>query len=239
MAMQLIKQVPKSVLCVFAHPDDADIGAGGTIATWAQKGAAVTLIIACLGEKGTTDSLISTERLSQLRVKEISEASKCLGVSLVESFSIPDGEVENDLVLRGRIVERLRSLQPQVVLTHDPTATFFGSTYFNHRDHRELGFAVLDSVFPASHLPHYFPEAGAPHRVSTVLLSGTQEPNVAIDISLGLELKTKAVLSHRTQVGGRFVRLGESIDTTAKTLGRRLGVPYAETFRRIVNQVES
>ena len=96
----------------------------------------------------------------------------------------------------------VRRLRPDVVLGPDPTATFFGEVYVNHRDHRETGWALLDAVAPAAAMPLYFPEQGAPHQVSVLLLSGTHEPDVVVDVSASIDAKVKAVLAHASQTGG-------------------------------------
>ena len=101
----------------------------------------------------------------------------------------------------------MRALRPDVVCGHDPTAVFFGQTYFNHRDHRIAGASLLDAVAPAAALAHYFPEAGPPHQVATVLLSGTLEPDEWVDVADTIETKVAAVECHRTsstaRTGGR------------------------------------
>ena len=94
-------------------------------------------------------------------------------------------------------------LKPEVVLGPDPTATFFGEVYVNHRDHRETGWALLDAVAPAAAMPLYFPEQGPPHQVSVLLLSGTHEPDVVVDVSRTIDTKVKAMLAHASQLGGR------------------------------------
>ena len=113
----------------------------------------------------------------------------------------------------------------------DPTATFFGRTYVNHRDHRVVGWAVLDAVAPAARMPLYFPDRGAPHRVSQVFLSGTLEPDVFVDIGPGLAAKTSALDCHRSQLGDAAEVLATVISQRAEDAGRRAGVRYAEAFR--------
>ena len=89
------------------------------------------------------------------------------------------------------------------MLGPDPTATFFGEVYVNHRDHRETGWALLDAVAPAAAMPLYFPEQGPPHQVSVLLLSGTHEPDVVVDVSRTIDIKVKAVLRARLPSGRR------------------------------------
>src|SRR5207302_1574733 len=68
-------------------------------------------------------------------------------------------------------------------------------------DHRNVGWAALDAVAPAASNPHYFPDAGPVHQVSVVLLSGTLEPNVWVDIGDTLGVKIEALLRHKSQLG--------------------------------------
>ena len=234
--MRIMAETPARALCVFAHPDDADIGAGGTIARWSRGGSEVCLVVAARGEKGTTDQMAEPGALAAKRATELAAAAAELGVARVEMLGYGDGEVENTSELRERLVRMVREFRPEVVLSHDPTAIFFGATYFNHRDHRELGFAILDAVFPASHLPLYFPQAGPAYRVPLVLLSGTLEGQVAVDVLGTLEAKQRAVAAHSSQVGKRGREVERSIEATARGLGRRVGLQAAEIFREMRNE---
>lgn len=223
--------IPKTVLAFYAHPDDADVSCGATLALWSRKGAKVNLVICAKGEKGSRDEQASPTELEDLRIAEVSAASKIIGITELRWLSIPDGEVENSIALREAIVGLVRQFRPDTVLCPDPTAVFFGSGYFNHRDHRELGWAVMDAVSPASALPHYFRSQGKPHQVSTVLLSGTLEPDVVIDVSDTIEAKLEAVLCHASQIEDRGEWMREVISTRAQETGRKFGVSHAESFR--------
>jgi LmbE family N-acetylglucosaminyl deacetylase len=154
-------------------------------------------------------------------------------LATVANLGFPDGELlDSDEFLRT-LVARVRALRPDVVCGHDPTAIFFGQDYFNHRDHRIAGLALLDAVAPAAALPHYFPDAGPPHQVSTVLLSGTLEPDDWVDVSDTIETKAAAVECHRSQFAGQGGWAGEAVRRRAAEEGRRAGVAYAEGFRRL------
>jgi LmbE family N-acetylglucosaminyl deacetylase len=119
------------------------------------------------------------------------------------------------------------------VLCPDPTAVLFGQQYFNHRDHRVTGWAALDAVSPAAGLPHYFPDAGAAHQVPLVLLSGTLEPDVWVDISATIEAKGEAVARHRSQFPDGIEWAATAVRLGAEEAGRRAGVAFAEGFRRL------
>jgi LmbE family N-acetylglucosaminyl deacetylase len=110
----------------------------------------------------------------------------------------------------------------------------FGDGYVAHVDHRAIGWATLDAVAPMAASPHYFPDRGAAHQVSTLLLSGTLEPDVWIDIGDALDAKVAALFAHRSQLADDAEGwLGDFVRHRAEQEGRRAGVPHAEAFRRI------
>ncbi len=229
----MIDGTPGVVLAVYAHPDDADVGCGGTLARWSKAGSAVHLVVCTDGGKGTADPAVVPAQLAAERTGELEASSALIGLSSVENLGYPDGELADTEGFRRTLVERVRALRPEVVCGHDPSALFFGQDYVNHRDHRIAGAALLDAVAPASALPHYFPDAGPPHQVSTVLLSGTLEPDEWIDVTDTIETKAAAVECHRTQFAGQSGWAGEAVRRRAAEEGRRAGVAYAEGFRRL------
>ncbi|TAN30407.1 MAG: hypothetical protein EPN30_01035 [Actinomycetota bacterium] len=189
------------------------------------------LVVCTKGEKGTIDASRDIAKLEADRHLELERAGKIVGVSQMIGLSIPDGCIENSAIFRARIVHLIREFKPEAVLCPDPTAVFFGSGYFNHRDHRELGWAVLDAVSPAAGLPHYFPSEGPAHQVATVLLSGSLEADAFIDVTRSIEKKLDAVLCHESQIGDRQDWMREVISTRAKETGKSVGVGFAEAFR--------
>ena len=108
----------------------------------------------------------------------------------------------------SRIVRRVR---PEVVVCPDPTALYFGDGWVNHRDHRVCGFAVLDAVAPAAASPLYFPDAGPPHQVRAVYLTGTLEPDTAVAITDVLAVKAAALACHQSQLGALAEGQGELV----------------------------
>ncbi len=231
-----MEETPSVVLAVYAHPDDADVGCGGSLARWAKAGSDVHLVVCTDGGKGTSDPGIVPSELVEERVGELEASSVLIGLRSVENLGLPDGELVDSTAFRGELVRRVRALRPDLVCGHDPSALFFGRDYVNHRDHRILGLALLDAVAPAAALPHYFPEAGPPHQVATVLLSGTLEPDEWVDVTDTIETKAAAVECHRTQFagsGGSAGWAGEAVCRRAAEEGRRAGVEYAEGFRRL------
>jgi LmbE family N-acetylglucosaminyl deacetylase len=219
------------VLAVYAHPDDPEVSCAGTLARWADEGAEVHLVICARGDKGSHDAGVDPVELTAVRAAEADAAATVLGLTAHENLGLPDGEVDNTRELRGRLVERIRALRPDVVVSCDPTAVFFGSRYVNHHDHRGVGFAVLDACAPAASSPLYFPDAGQPHRVPTVYLSGTLHPDTWEDIATTLDRKVEALRCHRSQVGDDLELVGEVVRRRASSAGAEAGLAHAEAFR--------
>jgi LmbE family N-acetylglucosaminyl deacetylase len=230
--------IPTRALAVYAHPDDPEISAGGTLARWAAAGCEVWVLITTRGDKGTQDPDVDGEALTALRVEETAKAADLLGFAGTRHLDYPDGELDDDHALRGSIVRVIREVQPDVVLCPDPTAVFFGDGYYNHRDHRVTGWATLDAVAPAAGNPHYFPQHVADglsvHHVGAVYLSGTLEPNCWIDISETLERKIDALFCHASQLpdeAGEWFR--DFLRERAEDAGAAASVKYAEPFRKL------
>ncbi len=230
---QLLETVPEKVLAIYAHPDDPDVSCGGTLARFAQHGSEVHVVLCTNGDKGTTDPAVDPRQLARRRAAECAEAAKHLGLADQSVLGYRDGELTDDEAFRGELVSWIRRLRPTMVLCPDPTAVFFGEDYFNHRDHRIVGFAVLDALSPAAALPLYFPDAGAVHQVETVLLSGTLEPTLWVDVSTTIDEKAAAVSCHRSQFADDGEWAANAVRTRAAEDGRRAGVPFAEGFRRL------
>ncbi|MEO7429630.1 MAG: PIG-L deacetylase family protein [Acidimicrobiales bacterium] len=224
--------IPERALAIYAHPDDPEVGCGGTLARWAASGAEVHLVIANRGDKGSADPTTDPDALAAHRADEVARAADVLGLAGVEHLGYPDGEMDNDAPLRARLIEVIRRRQPDALVAPDPTAIFFGDSYVNHRDHRQLGWAVLDSLVPAAS-PLYVPDAGPAHQVGLVLLSGTLEADAWIDIAEVLDRKVAAVVCHESRLGGDPDVVASLLEHRATEEGRRSGLTHAEAFRRL------
>ena len=225
--------IPPRALAVYAHPDDPEISCGATLARWAAGGSEVHVLVLTRGEKGSKDPAVDPDELAERRGREMDAAEEVLRLTGHERLGIDDGELQNSPAVRERIVAAIRRARPDGVVCPDPTAVIFGDTYFNHSDHRTAGWATLDAVSPAAGNPHYFPAAGPPHAVGAVLLSGTLEPNVWVDVSDALETKVDALLCHASQLDGSEDLFREVLHRRAEAEGRTAGVRYAESFRRL------
>lgn len=234
---ELVEAVPNVVLAVYAHPNDADVSCGGTLAYWASRGCKIHLLVCTDGAKGTLDPDVNPFEFAATRATELRDAAEALNLSSHRILGYGDGELIGAEPLRAELVAWVRRIRPDYVLGHDPTAVFFGQEYFNHSDHRVAGWALLDAVSPAAGLPHYYPDAGPPHQVATVFLSGTLHPDVWVDIGSTVGTKVEAVHCHRsqidTQVPGSNDWIREIVLQRAREAGRMAGIEFAEGFRRI------
>ena len=228
---QLVEEVPARALAVYAHPDDPEVSCGGTLARWAQGGAEVHVVICTQGDKGSSDPRVRPQELAGRRAGEVAAAAAALNLAGHHLLGHPDGEIDNSAPVRAELVGLVRRLRPQVVVCPDPTAVLFGSSYFNHRDHRVVGWSTLDSVAPAAANPHYFPDQGPPHQVDAVYLSGTLDPDTWVDVTASIEAKARALLCHESQLGETGEWLHQAVRQRAEDAGRQAGVAYAEGFR--------
>lgn len=228
----LVDHIPARATAVYAHPDDPDVSCGGTLATWSKAGCEVELVICAAGEKGSSDPSTDPVALAARRKGEVLAAAEILGVARTRFLGRPDGELQNGPELRAELVAAIRASRPEAVVCPDPLAVFFGDHYFNHRDHREVGFATLDATLEAS-MPLYHPTAGPPHRVLEIYLSGSLEASAWVDISGAVDVKAAAVACHRSQIGETAEWLRTAVRERADEAGREAGVPYAESFRRV------
>ncbi len=234
MAPDRFSTLPARALAVYAHPDDPEISCGGTLAAWAAAGAEVHALTCTRGDKGSPDPSADPDELSARRAEEVTAAARELGLAGHTQLDVDDGEIENSTAVRALIVAAIRRVRPDVVVCPDPTAVIFGDTYFNHRDHRMVGWAALDAVAPAAGNPHYFPEAGPAHQVTTVLLSGTLAPNIWVDVAGALDTKVAALACHHSQLGSEGEEwLRAVITARAEDDGRAGGTRLAEGFRRL------
>jgi LmbE family N-acetylglucosaminyl deacetylase len=229
---ELVSVDGAKVLAVYAHPDDPEVSCGGTLRRVAATQGEAHLVVCCRGDKGTVAPGEQAVELAARRRAEVETAAAILGLASIEFLDLPDGEFDNTRSERALLVGHIRAVAPEVVICPDPTAVFFGDSYFNHRDHRMVGWATLDACAPAASSELYFPEAGPPHQVSTVLMSGTLEPDAYVDVEGYLDAKIGAVSAHGSQIP-EGTDVSEHLRRRASEEGVQVGVADAESFRRL------
>ena len=232
------------VLAVFAHPDDAEISAGSTLAKWCAAGREVHLLVLTNGDRGSNDASVDRAELARTRARETEAAARVLGLASIGILDVHDGELENTAEVREHVVRSIRQLRPSAIVSCDPTAWFFevdrdtttGWEFFNHSDHRAAGAVALDAVFPGAGNPHFFPQHLAEGletwSVTDIWLGWTLEPNHHEDVTGFLETKLAALGEHRSQVeGGLLGFFEEWIPKETEAAGAKIGVRHAESFR--------
>jgi len=226
------------VLGVFAHPDDAEISAGGVLRKWVLSGREVHLLVLTNGDRGSDDAKRDRAELAATRKQETQDAADVLGLKSVRLLDIHDGDLVNTKDVQAEVSLAVRQVRPETVLTCDPTAWFFEDRYFNHSDHRTAGAIALDGVFPGAGNPHFFTEQLVdglePWNVPKVWLGWTNEPNRYEDITGLIDTKIAALAAHRSQVEGDLLGFFEEwLPKDAVETGKKLGVEHAEAFRVI------
>lgn len=229
------------VLVIVAHPDDADFGAGGTLAKWTDEGWEVTLLVVTRGDQG---GLADEDMSAQTARREAEQraASAVVGVSDVRFLDgFRDGWLEPTFELQKEIVRVIRQVQPQRILTQSPERNL-DRIFSSHPDHMAVGEAVIRASYPAAENPHAWPELVtkerlAAYKVPEVWLMGHPSPDYAEDITETIDRKIEALHQHVSQVG--FMPEGaleESLRTWAAAAGWEAGLPegrLAERFRRV------
>lgn len=243
------KSTGKTILVIMAHPDDADFSSGGAIANWVKEGHRIYYVLATLGDKGSSDPQMTSEKLAAIRLAEQRNAAKVLGVKEVLFLGERDGELENSVTLREKIVKVIRQYKPRIVLTFDPTVyireSLWGKySYINHSDHRVMGIATLDAVYPSArdylYFPHHRHEGLEPHKVLEIYLANPEKPNIWVDISTTLDLKVKALSQHQSQLGAdintpeRQKEFRQMLSSNAQRAGKGQHLKYAEAFRKLL-----
>jgi bacillithiol biosynthesis deacetylase BshB1 len=218
------------VLAIVAHPDDADIFCGGTLAKHADRGDDVAIVHLTRGEYGGFEA--TEDEVAAVRESEARASAERLGAE-VGFLDFSDGRVTYSLDHRLALVDVLREYGPDAILTHYREDM--------HPDHRTTSRLVTDAYYMAS-LPLVETEH-PPHDPSNVFYFGKPtaefEPSAFVDVSGYQDVKEEAIQSHESQVeflqahggiDGEFDGLIEGVRAEARVLGKRTGATFAEGF---------
>ncbi len=231
-------EAPERAMLVIPHPDDGESGCAGAVATWARQGCRVLYVVATNGDKGSSNPEMTSERLAEIREQEQRNAAAVLGVEEVVFLRHGDGELEDDRQFRGEIVREIRRHRPDILLTMDP----YRRMSHTHRDHRTTGQVALDACFPYArdilHFPEHREEGLEPFKVGTVLMWGTEAPDIAVDISDAIDLKMQALAAHESQLSNDMNRIEQfakrrAVDAAAQAADHGIEFEYAEIFRKL------
>ena len=232
--------VPARAMAIVAHPDDIEFGCACTIARWVQQGCQVAYVLVTSGDVGIADTSITRAQAAAIREAETLAAAKVVGVEDVTFLREPDGMVESTLALRKRLVREIRRFKPEVVFGDDPTLMFNPQGRINHPDHRAVGTATVDAIFPCAGQPHFFQELEAEgitaHKVRKVYIMSRGQGDTFVNISDTIDLKLAALRAHVSQVG-EMEGLEKMLRERTAQLGAGKEMDHAEVFR--VSIVES
>lgn len=216
------------VLAIGAHPDDVEIGAGGTILRLVDQGWRVGILDLSRGE-------LSSRGRPEEREVEAAAAAKALGVAVRRNADLPDGGLANTPEHRAPIIEAIRELEPRVLLSH--------MTPDRHPDHEVAHTLVRDANF-FSGLTSIATEA-EPRRAESMLFyrpyyEDATPPQFVMDISQYFEAKLEVLRLYRSQFhnpdyeGAETMISGEAfwegIGTRAAYWGHRINVAYGEAL---------
>ncbi len=219
------------ILAIGAHPDDVELGCGGTIAKLISEGKKVAIIDLTEGELGTRGT-------NETRAQEAATASEILGISARENLKMKDGFIINSQEYQFRIIEMIRKYQPEIVLCN--------AIDDRHPDHAKAAKLVSDACFLSGLVKIKTDYEGEsqkfwrPKQVFQYIQWKNIEPDFVMDISGFLDKKIEACLAYKTQfydptstepmtpiATKDFL---ESLTYRAQDLGRLSGVEYAEGF---------
>lgn len=221
----------KRILVIMAHPDDAEISCGGTVARWAQEGKEIRYLICTSGEKGTKDPTVSPHALAQKREQEQLRSAKILGVKKISFLRHKDGELRDSQALRNDISLLIRGFKPDIVVTQDPWRI-----YELHPDHRECGFAVCDAVVAARDhlfLPALQDVGLDAHGPREIYFCFPEKPDMVIDITDFMPIKLSALSQHKTQTE-RVPDWKERIIKINARMAEKENFKYGEAFKRLI-----
>jgi LmbE family N-acetylglucosaminyl deacetylase len=193
------------VLSITAHPDDVDFGAAGTMARWTEAGIEVVYCVVTNGDAGGFDENFPRGEMAALRQAEQVAAAKCVGVHDVRFLGYPDGRVEATLELRKDLARVIRQVRPDRVVCPSPERNY-ARTGTSHPDHRAVGSAALDAIYPDARNPFAFPELReqeglAAWTVREVWIAGGPTPDHYVDVTETFPRKVAALRAHESQTG--------------------------------------
>ncbi len=219
------------ILAIGAHPDDVELGCGGTLAKLIAEGKKVAVVDLTKGELGTRGT-------EETRAKESAAASEILGISARENLELKDGFILNTEEQQFKIVKMVRKYRPEIV--------FANALDDRHPDHAKAAKLTADACFLAglikieTELDGEKQQAWRPKQIYHYIQWKDLKPDFVVDISAYMETKISACLAYATQFYDPKSKepmtpiatkdFLESLTYRAQNLGRLSGCEYAEGF---------
>lgn len=215
------------ILAIGAHPDDVEIGMGGSIAKYANKGFKI-------GICDLTKAELSSNGTVSVRQEEAKRAGEILGVTKRIQLTLPDRGLYLTESAIQSIVTVIREYQPRIIFV----------PYFEdrHPDHGHCARLVEEAVFSAG-IRKYKDTLDLPsHRVQSIyyyMINGFHKPDFVIDISNTIDKKLTSLRAYESQfektLGSMETPLTngyiESVESRERLYGKEVGVMYAEGFK--------
>jgi N-acetylglucosamine malate deacetylase 1 len=220
------------ILVLASHPDDAELGAGGTIAAHVAKGRKVGVVDFTRGELGTRGT-------PDTRASEAAEGAKILGLTVRENLGLADGFFRNDEQHQRKVIAAIRNYQPEIVLAN--------AIYDRHTDHGKGAELAYDSCFlsglakiETNDEQGNNQKAWRPKAVYHYIQSQFIEPDFVVDVTAHWETKINAIKAFKTQFFDptskeptTYISTPEflnMVEARAIELGHAIGVKYGEGF---------
>lgn len=226
-----MEEVKLDILAFGAHPDDVELGAGGTVAKHVHLGFKVGIVDLTLGQLGSRGTVND-------RIIEAAESSMLLGLTIRENLEMEDGFFQNDEAHRLKVIQTIRKYKPEIVLANAPSD--------RHPDHGKGAALVSEACFSAGLSALKTTWEGEPqeHWRPKVVYHYIQDrylkPDVVVDITGFFEHKMKAVRAFKTQFydpsnpapntpisSKDFILF---LEARAREFGRIIGSEYGEGF---------
>ena len=207
-----------TILVIGPHPDDQELGMGGTIARLAQQGHTVHLVDMTNGEPTPRGSV-------ETRAREAAEAAKLLGVERT-LLGLINREVTHDLESRHKLAALIRVHRPNILFVPYPTDA--------HPDHVAVTRIAEDARFDAKLTKSTI--TGEPWHPKRIIyyfcthLRMSFQPTFVIDISDQIHLKMRACACYKSQGLDQGGSIAEMVKTTNAYFGGRIDTEYAEPF---------
>lgn len=227
----------RKILVIAAHPDDIEFGAAGTVAGWTDAGIEVVYCVATDGDAGGYDEAVGRSEMASVRRAEQLAAAKHAGVEDVRFLGYPDGRLEATLQLRRDLARVIRQVRPQRVVCPSPERNYL-RIGASHPDHRAVGSAAIDAVYPDARNPFAFPELLADEglaawTVSETWLTAAPAPGHYVDVTDTFSRKIAALRAHESQTG-HMDKLEDMLRSWLARAAARAGLPegrLAEAFQ--------
>lgn len=190
-------------LVVVAHPDDADFGAAGTMASWTAAGTTVTYLLCTDGDAGGFDLAVPRPEIPAIRRAEQNAAGAAVGVHDVRFLGYPDGDLRVTQDLRRDITRVIRQVRPQRMLIQSPERNW-ARIPASHPDHLAAGEACINAVYPDARNPFAHAsllrdEGLAAWTVGEVWVMGHPTPDHFLDVTDHFDTKIAALRAHKSQ----------------------------------------